>query len=345
MERVRRAGPTVAVLALALCGACERLPAAGREGAIVAGTAAAGRHPAVGALLDLAGAEPVYRCSGVLIAADALLTAAHCVLDLQPQLGFALGVDDVQGLTAQQLLAVASVEPHALYVGVQNAPNGVAQANDIAVVLLEHAASVDPQLLVRPAEIGDALAVDAPLALVGFGRALLAGVSGTKRVGAPSSLAQLGSHELEVGLPGEPQGCLGDSGGAVLADVDPGDGEAWRLVGVISRDANAVSPACADGTVATRIDSYFDFIGNNTTLPCGSGPRPPCADGGGEAGGPTDAAVLEGGGSAVGSGGGGAIQPAGVDGCAVGGGADGTFTWVLLAVLAWARRLRVRTDH
>jgi secreted trypsin-like serine protease len=348
-------GPTrsrtiVAALSIAtvlLAASCQDgAGVASRERPIIGGVPVGGAYPAVGLLADLRGDKPVFVCSGVLIAPDAVLTAAHCLEAFsEADVGFALA-SELSGLAKGAFRSPSRIDIEPLYAGIQNAPLGLGKANDIALMSFAQDFSAAPILILRPSEAKQALVTGTRVTVVGAGQNVAPpdtdGV-GTLRQ-ASIRLADIGQFELDLALQGDPQPCFGDSGGPVLWSASDGS---LRLLGVISRNANAAVSTCQDGALATRADEYVPFIASNITLPCGSGldPQEGCPDAG--AGGGGDASPTADGGSGTGTGtgtgGGGVIVPKPDSGCAIAGHdvALGCASWLLVLLgLAAARRRR-----
>ncbi len=308
--------------------------AARRTAPIIGGTPVGGAYPAVGLLADLSGTDPSFVCSGVLVASDAVLTAAHCVESANPNsLGFAL-VSELSGLDKRAFRSPARIDVEPLYSGITNAPLGLGQANDVAVMSFSKGFAAIPVPILRPSEQPQALVSQTKVVVVGAGQ----NVAPPKNSGmgilrqAIVRLADIGVYELDLALQGDPQPCFGDSGGPVFWRAKDGG---LRLLGVISRNSNAAVTTCQDGALATRADEYLPFIASNVTLPCGSGVDESCPDAG--SGGSSDGAATSvdgGGGSSVGlGGGGGTIMPKPNSGCAVGYGggvAPSMVLWPLL---------------
>ncbi|MBW2733114.1 MAG: trypsin-like serine protease [Deltaproteobacteria bacterium] len=295
-----------------------------------------GGPAAVGLIVELGGVVPVLRCTGTLIADDAVLTAAHCILDDLPQtLGF-VASHDLARVNLAEIIPARELHPHSLFIGVDAAPVGVAQANDIGVLLLGSASSTPPLPI---AGSGLLLMKNDTLTLVGAGWTFAGGSANGEMHQGDATLTEVGNFEFGAGLVGEAQACLGDSGGAVLAQE--------QLVGTISRTNDPLVP-CEGGSVSTLIHSYLDFIALHVTLPCGSGDQPACqtADAANttfDASTATDASVIGPGG------GGGSIVPRDDDGgCRLSGSASSTPTsgaplcWLLLLGLVLRRKHQKR---
>lgn len=319
-----------ALFAALLVAACQPDGVGDKGSALVGGQS--GGPSAVGLILDLTDAVPTLRCTGTLIAPDVVLTAAHCILDDLPQsLGFARS-HTLSAVGSADILVASDLHPHPLFVGLESAPLGVGQANDIGVMILSEASSATPYPV---AGSGSSLATDDTLTLVGAGWIFAGGSADGEMNQGTASLTELGDFELAAGNLGEAQACPGDSGGAVIAE--------GRLVGVISRSGDALDP-CAGGTVATLTQSYLDFIELYASLPCGSGDEPACGATDSSSTTPDDAsAARDSSSSSNGGNNGGTIVPRDDSGgCSVSGRAPAPLLFGLALLLLWRRRRATR---
>jgi secreted trypsin-like serine protease len=219
----------------AVLGACS--PAAGNDDVAVGASSEAivngsddSADPAVVTFVDPYGST---FCSGVLVAPDRVVTAAHCFAAQEP-MAVRFGADSTQSSAS---VSVRSYEIHPQY-------DAAMLANDVAIATLAAPAPVDPIAL------GDAPAVGAMLRVVGWGRSTPDAGDGHKRDGAVS-VTSLDATTFHT-APAPAQPCANDSGGAAIVESANG----VQLVGVVS----AGDRACAEYAVFSRADAFRDFI-------------------------------------------------------------------------------------
>lgn len=175
-------------------------------------------HPAVG-LLEIQVGNLGYLCSGTLIAADLVLTAAHCVEGATPQgTFFRVGASSAYGAGPTYGTRSFAMTPGYSAIGDVNVP-------DLAVVRLQGAVPG-----VSPLPLAQAVpSQGAGLLGVGFGQDETNGASGVKRSGtmvlegrAQGSAALPGGGSYAPAIltvrpgPTSQLSCPGDSGGPLL---------------------------------------------------------------------------------------------------------------------------------
>jgi len=205
---------------------------------------APGDLPAVVALtLQLPGGGARLSCSGVLIAADVILTAGHCLkgpgfdaTTLGEQLKEQLRVYFGDGAEGGELSAGASVQAVAVHPLLRLHPIGYA---DYGLVFLSAPITGIPPLpvLVSLAQSLHALRAGSTT-LVGYGERDDRGSGRKFQVDAV--IHSFNSAEAQVGGGGK-DACGGDSGGPALVKGDEG---AWQLLGTVSR---GIHLGCGDG--------------------------------------------------------------------------------------------------
>ncbi len=325
------------------CAPQPEVPVA-RRARLIGGTLAGTAYPAVGMIADLTQTTPVFLCTGVLIASDAVLTSAGCLVGVtNPKaMGFAL-TNTMTGLSKSAFVSPRLVDLAPLYLP-GSVPIGLGQGNDLGVMTFAQPfAGVTPIPIIRPSERAKALAVGGMVTIVGAGQDEVppkTGGAGILRV-ASVSVMDIGSFEFSLAGPKESQPCIGDAGAPVFWALP--DGSALRLLGVLSRGSSAAFSLCDEGAIATRADTYMPFISATVTLPCGSGGDDVCPDAGVA---PTDASIpldRDGGGGTITppGGGGGMTIPKEDEGCQLAadrqGGPGGGLAGMLIALFILVR--------
>lgn len=195
-------------------------------------------------------------CSGTLIAADAVLSAAHCFDSMRPGLAYEIFVGDSVGPDAQAYSVREVITDPAF--------DSDTRQHDVAILwLVRPVDGVLPQALPEsnsaPPDVG------ARVALAGFG-ATRAGSppDGLKRVG----IGQLSERRATVVsvLPDPSVSCVGDSGGPLFTD-------AGELIGVASSGDAGCSETSVYALVAPTIAGFIEPV-----LEAGPVERPPSLD-------------------------------------------------------------------
>jgi hypothetical protein len=184
--------------------------------------------PAVAALVDPSGTTV---CSGTVIDAYFVLTAAHCVPAIPAGSSVVLG-STVGSPTTSVSIAEVRADP---------AFDASTLDHDAALIVVAEA------LPVAPAPLGtSAPGVGSLVTVVGWGKTSQdAGDYGTKRIGA-SKVTAVDTLTFQV-APDPSQPCSGDSGGPAFATT----GGVESVVGVTSHG----DAACSAGATFTRVDA------------------------------------------------------------------------------------------
>ena len=133
---------------------------------------------------------------------------------------------------------------------------GVQMWFDIGLLFLAtDMTAVTPALVATPAE-ATGFTLNMPIELVGYGVTSIDGFDAGVKYQGVGDLVDIGTHELQISMPGQQQNCYGDSGGPGFADFGAGR----RLVGIVSRSPDPDHFECDIGGIDTRADAFLDWI-------------------------------------------------------------------------------------
>ncbi len=187
-------------------------------------------------------------CSGVVVARDVVLTAAHCVT----------GAADIRILPSSggqtDLLEVATVQTHPEFR--PNAPRTRERSIDLALVRMK--SPLPPQLSAAPRHNGETITIGTRFRIAGFGIAVEGNErsAGKLREGELAARAPLSSILLWANDPsGKGFGaCTGDSGGPVFAN------DSATLVAITAWASGSGKRQCGLLTQATLVAPQAKWI-------------------------------------------------------------------------------------
>jgi secreted trypsin-like serine protease len=218
--------------------------------------------------------DGIQYCSGSLVSATCVVTAAHCVVlqddatgevvaELGPaNLRVAAGALEVASVPPERAIRVRKVVRHPGFAAPGTArPAGLARADDIALLLLEEPIrTMHPVPLAAPDEFETLLDEGTPIVIAGYGaRDEYGQASGTLFFGE-TPFRERNETEFWAGAPSAPDACVGDSGGpaALLVGGDP------RLLGIGVRAFRSPGgPECGEGGVYTLVATYRSWLEEN----------------------------------------------------------------------------------
>lgn len=244
---------------LLVATACVEPTASTRQPVIGGTPTPAGLYPATGALVaEVNGTRQVF-CTGTLIAPDAVLTAAHCMI-APPYIGtftpeFTLALD-ANTATDAEIYTSSAHYSHPMFDPNTSPPGTLSHSYDIALVLFQDPIpGAMPAYLPTDAESA-ALVAGIPLEITGYGQTSASDQTHGVKYNATTTMVALGDWEIQVGEAGMPQNCHGDSGGPAYIH----EGSDLRLLGIVSRGLSGGEDTCNIGGIDTRADMYKSWI-------------------------------------------------------------------------------------
>lgn len=234
------------VLALLAAGGCsDTAPPRTAGFAIVAGTPTT-TEPAVVALAArrLSCGQPLLNtCSGVLIGARVVLTAAHCLDKVDTDQLLVVFGDNVADQKTRHVIGVLDALVHPDFVLSTN-------THDIALLLLADDPPATP-LAINRAPLDQALAGELAR-MVGFGPAAPGSADpGGIKLSGTATISQVDALSFSV-TPAPSMSCTGDSGGPVFVAIDGKE--------VVAGITTWGDLQCATFAVNLRTDAYAGFI-------------------------------------------------------------------------------------
>jgi secreted trypsin-like serine protease len=184
-----------------------------------------------------------WQCTGTLIGAKTVLTAAHCVTTTGKR---KIAAGRMRFATADAVASVERVEVISTY-----APGSDSAWDDIALLILKKPSDQPALTRARTSPIAGEHAE-----VIGYGVTIATGPhqgegDGVRRY-ATIQIADVTDHELDYDA-SQQGACYGDSGGPILQDLGAGE----VVIGVTSRGTEV---ACDGADIATRVDAFDEWI-------------------------------------------------------------------------------------
>lgn len=215
-------------------------------------------------------------CTGTLIAPQVVVTAAHCIVDVQGNVAEAssvqvvFGVLDTSEASDEQRMNVSQVIPHPEYLKGEEPVDetGLGKDNDIAIYILQSAIDFPVVPVLPPSLVESAMTEGRTIIVTGYGTIEDQGEASGVLYTAETSLGKVVEFEFFAGGIGQPDTCPGDSGGPAYLDLDG----AIHLIGATSRGRQDSEIGCGDGGVYSLVPAYLDWIAESASNAGVAGP-------------------------------------------------------------------------
>jgi len=226
-------------------------------------------------------------CTATLVMPDALITAAHCVYDADPEMFYvSYGAGDPENESLNTFHKPFVAVTHPSYGWKDQDCDKVGRCkltdenawDDVALVILKEPIK-DPTCapILLPERYDDLLKIGATVRIAGYGQNWVEDFGPLYAGDVP--LLQRSKFEIDVGLDevGATGACFGDSGGPAYVH----DGENVAVAGITSRSSNG--PVCGKGSIYSMPGSYIEwFAASYLWLTCvrdsGNTPAPDACD-------------------------------------------------------------------
>lgn len=254
-----------ALLALTACGSHEQQPLnsfnpstqiSGIIGGVNVDSSDVINQSTVALVMSVKGGEAI--CTGVLVTENIVLTAAHCLVDVDGAV-VVFGTDIKSSVEAKRFAQVSHGVIHPDY-----DPHADKDSHDLALVRFE---GLKPSTyeVAKLLSSSQKLAKNLPVTLAGYGasferRGKMSGSAILRKTTVPLTNPYFSKTEISFSSIAGKGACHGDSGGPAYATIN-GD---ITVVGVTSRTTDELG-GCHKDSVYTKVSAYEDFIKKSIT--------------------------------------------------------------------------------